>query len=66
MVQKIDSFMASIGFHRSSYDNCVYFKKLMGGESIYLLLYADDILIAVSDLGEIQRIKEQLNLTFEM
>jgi hypothetical protein len=58
--------MVSIDFHRSNYDSCVYFKKLDGGDFVYLLLYVDDMLIASSNLKEVRRLKEQLSSAFEM
>jgi len=44
--KRFDSFMLSHGFKRSDYDSCVYLKTVKGS-SIYLLLYVDDMLIAV-------------------
>lgn len=41
--------MQKTGFERSNFDSCVYFKRLKEDEYIYLLLYVDDILIAVKD-----------------
>jgi Reverse transcriptase (RNA-dependent DNA polymerase) len=64
--KKFDSFMVSIAFTRSSYDSCVYFKRLVGDEFIYLLLYVDDMLIASSDMDEIRKVKKQLSSAFEM
>jgi Reverse transcriptase (RNA-dependent DNA polymerase) len=65
MVQEI-SFMVSLNFSRSNYDNCVYLKRLDGGNYIYLLLYVDDILIAATNMGAINKLKEQLGMAFEM
>ncbi|KAG8498395.1 hypothetical protein CXB51_006971 [Gossypium anomalum] len=42
------------------------FKKLQEGIFIYLLLYVDDMLIASNSKVEIERLKTQLNLEFEM
>ncbi|KAG8480687.1 hypothetical protein CXB51_025275 [Gossypium anomalum] len=41
-------------------------KKLQEGIFIYLLLYVDDMLIASKSKVEIERLKTQLNLEFEM
>jgi hypothetical protein len=57
--------MISHGFKRSDYDSCVYLKTV-NGSAIYLLLYVDDMLIAAKDKSEIAKLKEQLNLEFEM
>jgi len=64
--KKFDAFMVSINFSRSNYDSCVYLKKLDDGSFVYLLLYVDDILIASSNLGEIKRLKADLNSILEM
>ncbi|KAG8492474.1 hypothetical protein CXB51_009570 [Gossypium anomalum] len=47
--KRFDSFMTSHDFKRSSLDSCVYFKKNSDGSFVYLLLYVDDMLIAVKD-----------------
>ena len=44
--KRFDSFILSHGFKRSDYDSCVYLKTI-NGSTIYLLLYVDDMLIAV-------------------
>ena len=63
--KKFDSFMLSDGFKRSDYDRCVYLKTV-NGSAIYLLIYVDDMLIAVKDKSEIAKFKAQLNKEFEM
>ena len=50
----------------SQFDHCVYFCKLPNGSFIYLLLYVDDMLIASKRKVEINKLKTQLNKTFEM
>ena len=64
--KKFDSFMLSHDFTRSSYDSCVYFKKLDGGSSIYLILYVDDMLVACRDLFEVENLKVLLSSDFDM
>jgi hypothetical protein len=64
--KRFDSFMVNIGYSRSEYDNCVYFRKLSDSCFIYLLLYVDDMLIAAKDKSEIHKLKVQLNGEFEM
>ena len=44
----------------------VYFKKLVKGMMVYLLLYVNDMLIASKDKMEVDRIKQQLRDEFEM
>lgn len=58
--------MGSIEFNRSNYDNCVYIKRLPVGPYMYLLLYVDDMLIVTSNIVEIKKVKQQLNLEFVM
>ena len=60
-----DEFIMKIGFSRSMFDTCVYFKLLSIG-FIYWLLYVHDILIASSDKGEIDKLKLLLKGIFEM
>lgn len=42
--------MIDHGYRISNYDSCVYFRKLPDGSFVYLLLYVDDMLIAVKDV----------------
>ncbi|PKI75297.1 hypothetical protein CRG98_004337 [Punica granatum] len=63
---KFNSFMISIGFMRSKYDNCVYLQRLVDGSFIYLLLYVDDMLIAAKDKSKISMLKAKLHSEFEM
>ena len=63
---KFHEHMMAMKFERSSFDSCVYVKK-RGKEIIaYLLLYVDDILLAGSHKKEIQLIKDDLRLKFDM
>jgi hypothetical protein len=58
--------MISQSYSRSEYDSCVFFRRLPDGSFIYLLLYVDDMLIAVKGVSEINRLKQQLSGEFEM
>ena len=58
--------MIGQNYTRSSFDHCVFFRKLQDGSFIYLLLYVDDMLIASRNQGEICRLKLQLSKEFEM
>ena len=60
-----DSFMMSHGFKRFEFDSCVYI-KFVDGSPIYLLLYVDDMLIAVKSKKEITTLKKLLSSEFEM
>lgn len=63
--EAFNSFVLNLGFQRSSYDCCLYWKRC-GNVTVYLLLYVDDILLMANDLGEVNRIKKQLSEKFEM
>jgi len=63
---RFDRFMSDHGFQRSSFDCCIYFKTIEGGDKIYLLLYVDDMLIACKEMEFINELKHQLSNTFEM
>ena len=41
--KRFDQFMIGQNYTRSSFDHCVYFRKLQDGSFIYLLLYVDGI-----------------------
>ena len=64
--KKFDMFMLGIGFKRSTFDLCVYYKGLSNGEFIYLLLYVDDMLIACKHMDEIDNLKKLMSSKFEM
>jgi len=64
--KRFDSFITSVGFHRSNFDSCVYVKPLFDNTYVYLLLYVDDILIAAKNIDLIQELKDTLKSEFEM
>ncbi|KAH9753759.1 hypothetical protein KPL71_015193 [Citrus sinensis] len=64
--KRFDQFIQGQKFTRSEHDHCVYFRRLLNGAFIYLLLYVDDILIASKNKDEIERLKNQLASEFEM
>lgn len=41
--------MTTHDFKRCSYDTCMYFRNYNGVSFTYLLLYVDDMLIAIAD-----------------
>ena len=53
-------------YTRSTFDNCVYFLRLHDGYFIYLLLYVDDMMTALKNVEEIEKLKTRLNQEFEM
>ena len=64
--KKFDSFMVSQNFTISEYDHFVYFKRLENGMFIILVLYVDDIIIAIKSMVDINRLKAYLARTFDM
>ena len=51
--KKFDSYMMKLGYNRSPYDCCVYHNKLSNGSFIYLVLYVDDMLIAIGNKSDV-------------
>ncbi|KAL9266778.1 Retrovirus-related Pol polyprotein from transposon TNT 1-94-like protein, partial [Drosera capensis] len=62
---KLDNFMSRSGYKKSDLDPCCYWRHF-GSSYIILLLYVDDMLVAGSDMDEINRLKKQLSEEFEM
>ena len=63
---KFDRFMADQGYIRCHSNHCVYFKKLDGCGYNILLLYVDDMLVARSNMKDIDALKENLVESFAM
>ena len=63
---KFDRFMAKQGYSRCHSDHCVYFKRLDDGSYIILSLYVDDMLVAGSNMHEINVLKRKLANSFAM
>jgi hypothetical protein len=63
---KFDRFMTEHGYSRCHSDHCVYFKKLENGSFIILLLYVDDMLVAGSNMQDINVLKKKLANSFAM
>lgn len=63
--RRFDDFMVSKGYHRSQYDNYVYYGGSNQGGVVYLLLYVDDILIASKHNMRLTNLSN-LNNKFEM
>lgn len=63
---KFNSYVKKLGFVRSNYDSRFFFKGSGGPESIHLLLYVDDMLLACYDRSEIDFFKSKLKSEFEM
>jgi hypothetical protein len=58
--------MIKIGYMRCKYDCCVYVRSLDDGLFIFLLLYVDDMLIAVKSIVEVNKLKVLLSREFDM
>ena len=57
----VDRFMTERGYSRCHSDHCVYFKKLENGSFIILLLYVDGMLVAGSNMQDINVLKKKLS-----
>jgi hypothetical protein len=64
---KFDDFMMRSGYTRCAMDHCCYVKHF-NASYIILLLYVDDMLIAGSNMVEINKLKRQIQMSeeFEM
>jgi hypothetical protein len=63
---KFDRFMTEQGYSRCHSDHCVYFKRLENGSYIILLLYVDEMLVAGSNMKDINFLKKKLVNSFAM
>ncbi|KAL9263533.1 Retrovirus-related Pol polyprotein from transposon TNT 1-94-like protein [Drosera capensis] len=62
---KFENFISRSGYKKSDMDPCCYTRHF-GLSYIILLLYIDDMLVAGSNMEEINRLKKQLSEEFEM
>jgi hypothetical protein len=58
--------MTEQGYNRCHSNHCVYFKRLENGSYIILLLYVDDMLVAGSNMQDINVLKKKLSNSFAM
>jgi hypothetical protein len=63
---KFDRFMTEQGYIRCHFERCVYFKRLENGSYIILILYVDDMLVARSNMQDINVLKKKLANSFGM
>jgi hypothetical protein len=63
---KFHGFMTEQGYSRCHSDHCVYFKNLENGRYIILLLYVDGMLVARSNMQDINVLKKKLDNSFAM
>ena len=66
VVFKIDKLMTKQGYSRCHSDQCIYFKTLDNGRYIILLLYVDGMLVAGSNMQDINVPKRKLTKSFAM
>ncbi|GLT72015.1 hypothetical protein SLA2020_439880 [Shorea laevis] len=52
--------------HRQWYKHFMYYRQLLDGSFVYLLLYVDDMLIVAKSMFEVKRLKSLLGDEFEM
>ena len=65
--QRLDSFLRKLGFLNSESDPCVYnVKGKVFGDSIFILVYADDLIIASKHKTSIESVKSALAKEFSM
>jgi hypothetical protein len=58
--------MTEQSYIRCHSDHCVYFKRLENGSYIIFLLYVDDMLVAGSNMQDINVLKKKLSNLFVM
>jgi hypothetical protein len=61
-----DRFMIEQGYSRCHSNQCVYFKNIENGSFIIFLLYVDGILVAGSNMQDINVLKKKLGNSFAM
>jgi len=63
--RRLDEFLVSKGFKRSSFDTAIY-SKGSGALGIFVAVYVDDILVISKDIERVKGVKGQLSAEFEM
>lgn len=63
--ERFHKFITSIGFKQSQYDHCLYISEKKE-ETVYLLLYVDDLILIGKTLKKISLIKRVISDEFEM
>ena len=62
---KFHKVIASFGFEENIMDQCIY-QKVNGSKICFLMLYANDILLATNDKGLLYEVKQFLSKNFDM
>ena len=55
--KRFDGFLIGIGFKKSSYDSCLYFKGSIVEDMVMLLIYVDVMLLVSKEKGKVQELK---------
>jgi Reverse transcriptase (RNA-dependent DNA polymerase) len=63
--ETFNEFITKLGFTRSHNDNCLY-TKVTAESRMYIILYVDDLIIASSNLGEIEKLRKNFEQLFHM
>ncbi|CAN0107467.1 unnamed protein product [Heterosigma akashiwo] len=64
--ENLHNFLTSQGYHRNSYESCIYTKVSANGLKTHLSVYFGDLVIASSDTIELQRIKRELAIKYRV
>ena len=60
----MDSYLKELEFKQLTTDPCIY--MLSGGETFYIGVYVDDIILVESSEEKMQEVKDNLNQTFDL
>jgi hypothetical protein len=63
---KFDRFMTRQGYSRCHFNHCVFFKRLENGSYIIFILYVYEMLVAGSNMQDINVLKKRLSNSFAM
>ena len=63
--KKVDSFILIVGFKRSRYDGCFYY-KISSEVKMLFVIYIDDMLLANKSKEQIENLKQILKSKFDM
>lgn len=63
--QKFDTHILGLGFVRSQFHHCVYYKQV-SEDFIYVVLHVDDMLLVGNNMGLVKEVKQHLSSKFDM
>lgn len=58
--------MIQIGYSRYKYDFFVYYRVFEDDSYIFLMLYVDNMLVAIKNINKVDRLKLLLSIKFDM